>query len=122
MTSYLPTPAVPEDTPVLDIRILLPELLHHFGDSSDSLRWSSSRVEEFAELLSLVFRVGRVPGDVCRLAIEEVWHEDLEFSRLFGWCMVFAREDVGALERLWEEAENVIYDKDARGRRRSSCV
>jgi len=78
--AYLPAPAVPKHAPVRDIRILLLKLLHHLGDSSDSLWWGRSRVEEVTELLSLFIRIRGVPGDICRLAIKEIWHEDLEFS------------------------------------------
>jgi hypothetical protein len=50
----------------------------------------------------------RIPRNVGGLALEEVGHEDL--VRVVG---VGVSEDVGALERLVEEAEDVVDDEDA---------
>jgi hypothetical protein len=49
----------------------------------------------------------RIPRNVGGLALEEVGHEDL--VRVVG---VGVGEDVGALERLVEEAEDVVDDED----------
>ena len=47
-----------------------------------------------------------------RLAVEEVRYEDLVFVTRFG---VRVGEDVGALECLVAEAENVVDDEDGGG-------
>jgi hypothetical protein len=50
----------------------------------------------------------RVPRNVGGLALEEIGHEDL-----VRVILVSIREDVGALQRLIEEAEDVVDDEDA---------
>lgn len=44
---------------------------------------------------------------VCVLALEEIGDEDLILVRF-----VRMREDVGALQGLWPEAEDVVDDQD----------
>ena len=48
-----------------------------------------------------------VPFDIGAVVAEEGWHEDLLWM-----VLVAVGEDVGPLDDLWEEAENVIEDKD----------
>jgi hypothetical protein len=52
----------------------------------------------------VVVGLGREPGDVGGLALEEVGHEDAVF------LLVGGGEDVGALEGLGEETEDVWWD------------
>lgn len=85
-------------------------LLEHLGHARHRLRRGALLLEEIAELLALLLCVRRVPGDVCGLALEEVGHEDLVLVLLVGVC-----EDVGALQRLGEEAEDVVDEEDGGG-------
>jgi hypothetical protein len=85
------------------------------------------RVEEFAQLLLVLVGLRWIPRDVGGLAFEEIGHEDL-----VGVVFVRVGEDVGALEGLVEEAEDVIDDEDTLlcvfgtrgvcGRRLAICV
>lgn len=118
--TYLSTPAISEDTPVLNVRILVLELLHHLAKPFNGFRWRGGRLEKLTELLALLIGVRRVPRNVCWLAFEEIWHKDLMFE---GAVAVFITgKDVGTLECLWEETENVVNDKDASGRFGTGCV
>jgi len=64
--------------------------------------------EEGAQFLLLVLVVaGWVPGDVGGGAFKEVGYENLVLSLL-----VCVRKDVGALQRLREEAEDIVDDED----------
>lgn len=103
----LAAPAIPDDTPALDMRVLVLEELDDLGDALDRLGRCSGALEEGAELLAFVFVVWRVPGNVRRLAFEEVRHEDL-----VGVLRVGEGEDVGALQSLREEAEDVVDDQE----------
>jgi hypothetical protein len=47
--------------------------LQDLRDALESLGRRSLGVEELAELLALLFVIRRVPGNVGRLAVEEVW-------------------------------------------------
>lgn len=50
----------------------------------------------------MLFCGGGIPGDVCWVSFEEIWDEDT----VFFWAGV--GEDVGALEGLGEEAEDIL--------------
>ena len=63
--------------------------------------------EPLAQLCTLVVVVGRVPGDIGGFFAEEARHED-EVAVVF----VGVGEDVGALQDLVAEAEDVVEDKD----------
>ena len=71
------------------------------------MRGRAVAAEPLAELGALVVVVGRVPGDVGGLFAEEARHED-------AVAVLFVRvgEDVGALEDLVAEAEDVVEDED----------
>lgn len=58
-----------------------------------------------AQLLALLLRVRWVPRNVGGLAVKEVRHENLVVVFL-----VTVGEDVGALQRLREEAEDIVDD------------
>lgn len=53
---------------------------------------------------------GEVPGDISRFSLEEIRHEDLVFV-----AVVRGGEDIGALERLREVAEDVVDVKQCFG-------
>lgn len=75
----LAAPAVSYNTPFLDVGVLRFDLLQNLRDALQSLRWSSLRLEEFAELLSLFLGVWWVPRDVRWFAIEEVLQLTVSF-------------------------------------------
>ena len=60
-------------------------------------------MEEVTEFLTLLLGVWGEPGDICIVALEEIRDEDLVL-------VMFIRggEDVGALDGLVEEAEDVV--------------
>jgi hypothetical protein len=68
----LASPAVANDSPLLDAGALSLNLLQDLRDPLESLGRRSLGVEELTELLALVVVVRRVPRDVSRLAVEEV--------------------------------------------------
>jgi hypothetical protein len=107
---YLATPAVAQDTPAADVWIALRRFLDDFLDLWQVQGGSGLGLEEVAELLSLFAGVRWIPGNVGRLALEEVGHEDLVL-------VFFVRmgEDISALDCLGEEAENIVYGKDGLG-------
>jgi hypothetical protein len=105
--TYLPTPAIPNNRPLLNPPTL-PQLLHNFRDPRYRLGRRSLVIKELTKLLLVFVRLRRVPRDVGRLALEEIRHEDL--VRVVG---VGVGEDVGALQRLVEEAEDIVDDEDA---------
>lgn len=104
----LAAPAETNNSPRGDVRVLVLDRLYELGDALDGLWRGAGRLEKVAQLLALFFRVGRVPGNVCRAALEEVGHEDFVLVRL-----VRMGEDVGALECLGEVAEDVVNEEDA---------
>jgi hypothetical protein len=69
----LAPPAVTDHSPLLDAGALSLNFLQDLRDALESLGRRSLGVEELAELLALLFVVRRVPGNVGRLAVEEVW-------------------------------------------------
>lgn len=71
------------------------------GDLGEGLGRSRLGREELSQLLLVLIGGGRVPGDVGRLALEEVGHEDAVL------LLVGGGQDVGALDGLVEEAEDV---------------
>jgi hypothetical protein len=96
--------------PSLDLRVLFAQRLNDLGDALQRLRRRGGPGEELAQLLALLLGVRRIPGDVGRVAVEEVRHEDAVRA-----LVVAGGKDVGALQRLREEAEDVVDDEDAVG-------
>jgi len=76
----------------------------NFGDCLLRPRRSG---EERHDVRLLLLRVGRVLAQVGRAALEPVGHEDLERVH-----RVRVRQDVGSLDRLWVEAEDVVDQED----------
>ena len=99
----LSSPAVAEDGP-LEATAAGGELVG-FGDDArdpgERVGRSGLGLEEVAEILLVLVGCRRVPGNVGWAAFEEVGHEDSVFL-FVGGC-----EDVGALDCLVEEAEDV---------------
>lgn len=71
------------------------------GDLGEGLGRSGLGREELTQLLLVLVGGGRVPGDVGRLALEEVGHEDAVL------LLVGGGQDVSTLDGLVEEAEDV---------------
>jgi hypothetical protein len=104
----LAAPAVSQDAPGGDVGggpAL--ERGQQLRDARERLGRRGGRLEELAQLRALLVVVRRVPADVGGLAVEEVRNEDLVLLRL-----VAMGEDVGALQSLREEAEDVEDYKD----------
>ena len=103
---HLAAPAHPQPTPCADIaaRLVL-NLLHDFWNLLRCLRWCSWTLEESSKLLAFLLGVRRIPRMVGWLAEEEIRDEDLVLVLFVGVC-----EDVGTLECLFAEAEDVIDD------------
>ena len=100
----LAAPAVAQDGPVEGAAGgELVGLGHDARDLGQRVGRGGLGLEEVAELLLVLVGLGREPGDVGRLALEEVWHEDAVFLRVGGG------EDVGALDGLVEEAEDIYF-------------
>ena len=97
-----------EETPRLNVGVLSTKGL----DKSRELLSNTGRgvlAKEGAQVLLLLVRVGRVPLDGARLALEPVGHEHLVLGLVAGG------QDVGALDSLVEVAEDVVDDHDALG-------
>lgn len=121
----LATPAEANDTEGCNVLVLALDLLDDLGNAADGLGWCTGGLEELAETLALLLLswlsvilswirthkkthgVRRVVVDVNRLALEEVGHEDLVLVLLVTGC-----KDIGTLESLVLEAENVVDDED----------
>ena len=106
----LGAPAVAHGAPGFDVRVCLFGFGEHGLDAVEGVGGRGLGLEELAELGALLVCLGRVPGDVGGFAVEEVGHEDLVFVRL-----VRVGEDVGALDRLREEAEDVVDEDEGFG-------
>lgn len=102
----LAAPAEAQDTPSLHAA-LFREVLDDFGDARQGGGGRSFGAEEGAEFLLFFLVIWGVPGDVCGFAFEEIGDDDLVGFR------AGVGEDVGALEGLGEEAEDVVNDQDA---------
>lgn len=76
-------------------------LLDDVGDLGEGFRRGSLGLEEVAQLLLVLVGSGGVPGDVGGTAFEEVRNVDAVF------LVVGGGEDVGALDGLVKEAEDV---------------
>lgn len=100
----LAAPAVAQDGP--RVAALSGSLAVGVGDDVGDLGQRVWRrglgLEEVAQLLLVLIRLGRVPGDVGRTALEPVGHVDAVLL-----LRVRVGEDVGALESLGEEAEDI---------------
>lgn len=100
--SDLSTPAMAEDGPLeAAIGGQLVGLTHDIGDAGESVGGAGLGLEEVAELLLVVVGLRGEPRDVGGLALEEVGHKDAVF------LLVGGGQDVGALDGLIEEAEDV---------------
>ena len=114
----LPAPTVANNAPILDAQVAGLQLTHDTLDPFDGLWWSRRGLEKLAQFLSFFFIVWRIPRDVGRFALKEIWHKDSELV-----FIVSMSEYVGALKSLWKEAEDVVNDQNALlGGRRSGCV
>lgn len=91
----------PDDGPALDLGILSRHGLDISRDFSGDA-WRRVLLEEGAEALLLLLGVGREQLDGAGLAGEPVGHEDLVLLGVVG-----GRQDVGALQRLRVEPEDV---------------
>ena len=105
--SHLPTPAHAQRSPLLDPGRLLLNLLQQTRHLLRRVGRAGGPREELAQPLLLRVSVGRddVVGQV--VAEEEVGHEDA-----VGPARVGGGEDVGALDRLRAEAEDVVDDEE----------
>ena len=106
----LSTPTHAQTRPFLHPCILVPQLLDQFRYLFGGIRRTGRTGEEIAQLLLLLFVVGREDARMDGFAVEEIGHEDLVLVVLVG-----VGEDIGALEGLGTEAEDVIDDEDGGG-------
>lgn len=104
---YLAAPAEAENGPRVKALHLADDFIDDLGHARYRLGRRGRSSEELAKLLLLLVVVGRVPRNVGGVALEPIGHEDLVFAVVVG-----RGEDVGALERLREESENVVDDQD----------
>lgn len=101
-SSDLTTPAETEDGPVKGaVGAELVGILDDLGDLREVVGRSGLGREELAEELLVLIGGGRVPGDIGGAALEEVGDENAVL--LLGGV----GEDIGTLDGLVEEAENV---------------
>ena len=116
--SHLPAPAHAQTPPLLDprSRLGLLNLLHELGHLLGRLLRVRRPREELAQLLLLLLRVRRDDAPCERLAEEEVGHEDAVPVVVVLGAGGGVREDVGALDPLRGEAEDVVDDEDCGGR------
>lgn len=107
---HLATPAHAQRAPLLDPGRLLLNLLQQARHLLRRVGRAGGPREEVAQLLLLRVRVGRddVAGQV--VAEEEIGHEDAVRAARVG-----GGEDVGALDRLRAEAEDVVDDEEGGG-------
>lgn len=114
----LAAPAVSYNAPVADIWVARFELLDDGLELLDGFGWCGSGLEKLSQSLAFVLGVRRVPGNVCRVALKPVGHEDLVLL-----VLIRGGEDIGTLESLGEEAKDVIDDQNALfGRRGASGI
>ena len=106
----LSTPAHAHRTPLSDPGRLLLNLLQQPWHLFRRIRRARRPREEVSKLLLLLLRIGREGAAGKRFAEEKVGHEDLEW--VVGVCV---GEDVGALDGLGGEAEDVVDDEDGGG-------
>ncbi len=106
----LAAPAHSQTTPFLDARVLFANRLDHLQDLLDVL-WGRSRpAQEGCNVLLLLVGVRRIVAARKRLPMEKVGHEDLVLMGRVG-----VSEDVGALDGLRAEAEDVVDDENGGG-------
>lgn len=103
----LTTPAVSQDRPLFDTAVRFLGIFKDARNLRQGLVGASLGLEEFTQLLALLVVVRWVPSNVRRLALEEVGNKDLILVFLVG-----VSEDVGALNGLREESEDIIDNKD----------
>lgn len=107
---YLPTPTHPQTRPLLNSTTFLFNLLHQLRHLLRSLLRICRAPKERSNPLLLLLRIRRVILVAQGLAEEEIRHEDLVLVGGIG-----VGEDIGALESLVAETEDVIDDKDGGG-------
>ena len=108
--SHLPTPTHAQAAPLLDTRRLLLNLLYKLRHLLRRIRRARRTPEERPQPFFLLLRVRRIGAAREGFPEEEVGHEDL--VAVLG---VRVGEDVGALECLRGEAEDVVDDEDGGG-------
>lgn len=94
----LPTPAIPQDPPTLDLRILLLHTLQQGFNKRHRLSGLGWPCHEIRDSLELRWRLGRVVCDVGWVVAEEDGHEDLEVAGVVGLGGEVGGEDVGAAD------------------------
>lgn len=100
----LTTPAESENGPVeAATGGQLVGLSDHAWNLGEVLRGAGLGLEEVAEFLFVFVGLRREPGDIGRLSLEEVGHENAVF------LLVSGGQDIGTLDGLVEETEDVCY-------------
>lgn len=98
-------PAVAQDPPFLEAVPTGGQLVRVRHDARDLGQREGRRrlgLEEVAQLLLVLVRLGRVPRDIGGAALEEVGDEHAVLPLSVGGC-----QDVGTLDGLWPETEDV---------------
>lgn len=116
--THLPTPAVPNSPKLGNLRKLLLNSLNRLRGSSLILPKLRGSREKRPVALLLLGRVGRVVVLAEGLVVEPVRHEDL----VLVFLVARVGEDVGALDGLGPEAEDVEDEEDGRGGCFGACV
>lgn len=100
----LTTPAESENGPVeAATGGQLVGLSDHAWNLGEVLRGTGLGLEEVAEFLFVFVGLRREPGDIGRLSLEEIGHENAVL------LLVSGGQDIGTLDGLVEETEDVCY-------------
>lgn len=110
MVTYLPAPAEADAGPLCDVGVVFLQLRDERREFRAGLGRRGGGLEELAELRLVLVRLRRVPRGVGGGALEEIGH-----VHAVGTVGVAVGEDVGALERLREVAEDVVDEDDGVG-------
>jgi hypothetical protein len=104
--------------PTGDASIVLLERIQHLRDPCHCFGWRCSGLEEFTKFLTLLFIIGWVPRDIGWFTLEEIGNE-----HLIRLLLVTVGKNIGALQSLGIEAENIEDDENAVfGTLFASCV